>query len=152
MIHPTFCTLRKVLQVLIVLTVFTFISLIISCSNKPVLPSYGDVYRDAMPDSIMLKEADLNHIAEMVQYKQYKIEYERSQNNTLLKIAATLITLLLGGLMWFLRQMLTTIPKLQTEVNKLSLTISASEQWNKDQRDRCVERHAELNEQLKIKK
>jgi hypothetical protein len=52
--------------------------------------------------------------------------------------------------MWFLRQMLVSIPKLQSDVNKLSTVIAASEQWNKDQKEFCHDKHADIDRRLNI--
>ena len=131
-----------------VISIIGMIAMIGSCVNKPMPPKDEYVYRGQVPDSIVIHKADIEKIAELVHYRQSEIEYKRSENNLLLKVAGTVILLLLSGLMWFLRQMLATIPKLQGEVSKLSIVIATSEQWNKDQKAGCEERHRDLNEKI----
>ena len=142
-----FCTMKKLLAALTVIGALALVTLIASCINEQQ-PVTQSVYRGAIPDSIYMRMQDLEHIADYLKRKEQTASESKELSQALLGISGTLILLLLGGLMWFLKLMLVSIPKLQVDVNKLNTTIAASEQWNKDQKDSCVERHKDLNQRL----
>ena len=139
--------MKKLLGALTVIGIAALMTIVASCVDKPEIPQQM-TYRGEVPDSIYLRQQDIEMIAELVNAKNAEKDYKQDVNNMMLKVSGTLILLLLGGLMWFLRQMLSTIPKLQGDINKLSMVLSASEQWDKDREKSCEERHEQIERRI----
>jgi len=140
--------MRKLLFALTVIGCLALFSLAMSCVNQPEPPATELKYRKAVPDSVFLRKQDIEEIAELVKYDQALDEYKREMNNMILKVAGSLISLLLMGLVWFLKKLMDAVPKLQSEVNKLSIALAASEQFNKDRDKRCDQLHEQIERRL----
>jgi len=124
------------------------LALALSCAHRPDMPIQELTYRGSVPDSVFLRQQDIEKIAEMVNHQDALTEYKREVNNMILKVAGTLITLLLSGLIWLLKRMLDAVPKLQVEVNKLNLALAASKQFNTDQKVYCDKVHEDIEHRL----
>jgi len=140
--------MRKLLFALTVIGCLALFSLAMSCVNQPEPPQQEMTYRGTVPDSVFLRKQDIQEIADLVKYDQALDEYKREMNNMILKVAGTLISLLLMGLVYFLKKLMDAVPKLQSEVNKLSIALAASEQFNKDRDKRCDDLHEQIERRL----
>jgi len=140
--------MRKLLLALTVIGCLALFSLAMSCVNQPEPPQQEMTYMGTVPDSVYLRKQDIQEIAELVKYDQALDEYKREMNNMILKVTGSLISLLLMGLVWFLKKLMDAVPKLQSEVNKLSIALAASEQFNKDRDKRCDQLHEQIERRL----